>query len=186
MPGFPARFRACFGALLAERGITIVTQAPVVRVEAGRLLFDGRASVEADEILWATQAAPAGWLAATGLPLDEEGFLQVDQTLRAIGRDDVFAAGDVISFTPRALPKSGVYAVRAGPVLADNLRRTVTGLPLRAFRPQRDALYLVSTGGRRAIGTRNGLTFGGAWAWRWKDWIDRRFMRKFKGLPNSP
>jgi selenide,water dikinase len=158
----------------------------VVRVEAGQLLFDDRAPVEADEILWVTQAAPAGWLAAAGLPLDEGGFLQVDQTLRAIGRDDVFAAGDVISFTPRTLPKSGVYAVRAGPVLANNLRRTVTGHPLRAFRPQRDALYLVSTGGRRAIGARNGLTFGGAWAWRWKDWIDRRFLRKFKGLPNSP
>ena len=113
--------------------------------------------------MWATQAAPADWLAATDLPLDERGFLKVDQTLRVAGRNDVFAAGDVISFASRTLPKSGVYAVRAGPVLADNIRRAVTGLPLRAFRPQRDALYLVSTGGRRAIGTRNGLTFGGAW-----------------------
>ncbi len=186
LPVFPARFRACFGALLAERGVAIVTQAPVVRVEAGLLLFDGRAPIEADEILWATQAASADWLAATDLPLDESGFLKVDQTLRVAGRNDVFAAGDVISFASRTLPKSGVYAVRAGPVLADNIRRAVTGLPLRAFRPQRDALYLVSTGGRRAIGTRNGLTFGGAWVGWWKDWIDRRFMRKFKGLPNSP
>jgi selenide,water dikinase len=186
LPVFPARFRACFGALLAERGVAIVTQAPVLRVEAGLLLFDDRAPIEADEILWATQAAPADWLAATDLPLDESGFLKVDQTLRVAGRNDVFAAGDVISFASRTLPKSGVYAVRAGPVLADNIRRAVTGLPLRAFRPQRDALYLVSTGGRSAIGARNGLTFGGAWVGWWKDWIDRRFMRKFKGLPNSP
>jgi selenide,water dikinase len=183
LPGFPAAFRARFRALLAERGIAVVAGAPVARVDAGRLLFDDHAPIEADEILWATQAAPAGWLAATGLPVDERGFLKVDQTLRVAGRDDVFAAGDVISFAPRELPKSGVYAVRAGPVLADNIRRALTGQPLRAFRPQRDALYLVSTGDRRAIGARNGLTFGGAWAWRWKDRIDRNFMRQFKDLP---
>jgi selenide,water dikinase len=185
LPAFPSAFRARFRALLAERGVVVATGAPIARVEAGRLLFDDGASIKADEILWATQAAPPSWLASSGLPLDQHGFLKVDETLRVVGRDDMFAAGDVISFAPRELPKSGVYAVRAGPVLADNLRRTLTGQPLRPFRPQRDALYLVSTGDRRAIGTRNGLTFGGAWAWRWKDWIDRRFMRRFKDLPEN-
>ena len=97
--------------------------------------------------------------------------------------DDVFAAGDTIAFAGRELPKSGVYAVRAGPVLADNIRRALTGRPLRRFRPQREALYLVSTGERHAVGTRNGLVVEGAWVWRWKDWIDRRFMRKFNELP---
>jgi selenide,water dikinase len=185
LPAFPSAFRARFRALLAERGVVVATGAPIARVEAGRLLFDDGASIKADEILWATQAAPPSWLASSGLPLDQHGFLKVDEALRVVGRDDMFAAGDVISFAPRELPKSGVYAVRAGPVLADNLRRTLTGQPLRPFRPQRDALYLVSTGDRRAIGTRNGLTFGGAWAWRWKDWIDRRFMRRFKDLPEN-
>ena len=78
-------------------------------------------------------------------------------TLRVVGHSDVFAAGDTIAFATRDLPKSGVYAVRAGPVLADNIRRTLTGRPLRPFRPQRRALYLVSTGERHALGTRNGL-----------------------------
>ena len=59
-----------------------------------------------------TQAAPARWLAQAGLPLDRAGFLRVDDTLRVAGHDDVFAAGDIIVFAPRALPKSGVYAVR--------------------------------------------------------------------------
>ncbi|MGA8156796.1 MAG: FAD-dependent oxidoreductase [Rhodoplanes sp.] len=185
LPAFPPAFRARFRALLAERGIIVATGAPIARVEAGRLQFDDGASIKADEILWATQAAPPSWLASSGLPLDQHGFLKVDETLRVVGRDDIFAAGDIISFAPRGLPKSGVYAVRAGPVLADNLRQTLIGQPLRPFRPQRDALYLVSTGDRRAIGTRNGMTFGGAWAWRWKDWIDRRFMRRFKDLPEK-
>ncbi len=183
LPSFPKAFRARFRAVLAARGIAVIAGAPVTRVEDGRLVLDGHAPVDADEILWTTQAAPARWLAATGLPLDARGFLRVDDTLQVVGRDDVFAAGDTIAFAAHELPKSGVYAVRAGPVLADNIRRTLTGRRLRPFRPQREALYLVSTGEPKAIGTRNGLVFQGGWVWRWKDWIDRRFMAKFNALP---
>jgi selenide,water dikinase len=183
LPSFPAAFRARFRAVLAARGIAVITGAPVTRVEAGRLMLAGYGPLAADEILWTTQAAPARWLAKAGLPLDARGFLRVDQTLRVVGRDDVFAAGDTIAFSGRELPKSGVYAVRAGPALAENIRRTLTGRSLRRFRPQREALYLISTGGRHAVGTRNGLVVEGDWVWRWKDWIDRRFMRKFNELP---
>jgi selenide, water dikinase len=183
LPSFPTAFRARFRAILAARDIKVVAGAAVTGVEAGRLVLDGHAPIEADEILWTTQAAPARWLAQAGLPLDPRGFLRVDQTLRVVGHDDLFAAGDTVAFPTRELPKSGVYAVRAGPVLADNIRRCLTGRPLRPFRPQREALYLVSTGERHALGARNGLTVEGAWVWRWKDWIDRRFMRKFNALP---
>jgi selenide,water dikinase len=183
LPTFPAAFRSRFLAIFAERGIAVVTGAAVDRVEAGRLMLAGHAPIEADEILWTTEAAPARWLAKSGLPIDERGFLKVDDTLRVSGQTDVFAAGDTIGFPARALPKSGVYAVRAGPVLAANIRRALTGQPLRPFRPQREALYLVSTGERYALGSRNGLVVEGAWVWRWKDWIDRRFMRKFNALP---
>ncbi len=183
LPSFPAAFRARFHSILAARGIAVVTGAPVTAVEAGRLMLAGYGPLAADEILWTTQAAPARWLAKAGLPLDARGFLKVDSMLRVIGQDDVFAAGDTIAFSDRELPKSGVYAVRAGPALADNIRRTLTGRSLRRFKPQREALYLVSTGERHAVGTRNGIVVEGAWVWRWKDWIDRRFMRKYNDLP---
>jgi selenide,water dikinase len=183
LPAHAPAFRARFQNILAQRGIGVVTGAAVIGVEAGRLLLAGQKTVDGDEILWTTQAKPAAWLKQTGLALDERGFLVVDATLRAKGCADVFAAGDTIAFEPRELPKSGVYAVRAGPVLADNIRRLLTGWTLRPFRAQRDAMYLVSTGEPYAVGTRNGLAFEGAWVWRWKDWIDRRFMRKFNELP---
>ncbi len=183
LPSFPAAFRARFHSILAARGIAVVTGAPVTAVETGRLMLAGYGPLAADEILWTTQAAPSRWLAKAGLPLDARGFLKVDSMLRVIGQDDVFAAGDTIAFSDRELPKSGVYAVRAGPALADNIRRTLTGRSLRRFKPQREALYLVSTGERHAVGTRNGVVVEGAWVWRWKDWIDRRFMRKYNDLP---
>ncbi|MGZ5827275.1 MAG: selenide, water dikinase SelD [Xanthobacteraceae bacterium] len=183
LPTFPSGFRERFRAILASRGILVLVGSPVTRVEPGRLYISAGAPVEADEILWTTQAAPARWLRDTGLSLDDDGFIKVDAMLRAAGRDDVFAAGDTISFTPRALPHSGVYAVRAGPILAENIRRTLTGKSLQKFRPQHEALYLVTTGKRHALGARNGIVVEGDWVWRWKDWIDRRFMAKFNELP---
>jgi selenide,water dikinase len=183
LPAFPAAFRARFAAILAARGVAIEAGSAVTAVERGCLHRAGRAPIAADEILWTTQAQPAAWLRDTGLALDDHGFIAVDASLRAQGHEDVFAAGDTIAFPGRDLPKSGVYAVRAGPVLAANLRRALTGRRLKRFRPQREAMYLVSTGEPYAVGTRNGFTFAGEWVWRWKDRIDRRFMQRFNELP---
>ena len=179
LPRFPPAFRAAFREILNARDIAVIAGATVTQVESRRLVLEDGRSVEADEFLWTTQAEPPPWLAQTGLSLDSQGFVRIAPTLLAKGRDDVFAAGDVISFATRELPKSGVYAVRAGPILADNIRRSLTGRALRPFRPQRKAMYLVSTGDAYAVGTRNGLVFKGGWVWRWKDWIDRRWIKRF-------
>lgn len=188
LPGLPAALRTRFRAILAARGIAVETGARVVAVDAAGVTLAGEPPrrLPADEVLWTTQAASAAWLAETGLLLDPQGFVRVDAMLRATGREDVFAAGDTIAFDPAPIPRSGVYAVRAGAVLAANIRAQATGGQLRPFRPQRHALYLLATGPREAIGTRNGLVAGGAWAWWLKDRIDRRFMRRFRDLPAPP
>jgi selenide,water dikinase len=186
LPAFPTGFRRRFRTILLSRGIEVVTNARVVRVESGRLYLERGEQIEADAILWATQAAPFRWLSETGLPVDASGFLRVDEHLRIFGHDNIFAAGDTMAFEPRSLPKSGVYAVRAGPVLAENIRRVVDGRRLVKFQPQKQALYLLSTGKKYAVGTRNGVTVSGHWVWRWKDWLDRRFMDRFKHLPGKP
>jgi selenide,water dikinase len=97
-----------------------------------------------------------------------------------VDQPEIFAAGDVASLLPEALPKSGVVAVRQGPVLARNLRAAAEGRPLEAYVPQRHWLVLVSLGDRRALGTRNGLVFGGRWVWWWKDRLDRSFMARYQ------
>ncbi len=96
----------------------------------------------------------------------------------------VLAAGDAAAVEGHKLPKSGVYAVRQAPVLAGNIRQTLAGKALAAYGPQSDALYIVSTAERHAVATRNGFVVERDWVWRVKDWIDRRFMRRFKQLPD--
>ena len=180
----PERMRRRFAEIMQSRRIAMVTNSRVTAVEPKAVVLNGGDRLPLDEIFWTTRAEPAGWLKSTGLDLNADGFLRVSPTLQSISHPDVFAVGDVAAVDGYELPKSGVYAVRSGKPLANNIRNLLEGVPLKAFKPQRDAMYLISTGDEYAIGTRNGVTFEGPWVWRWKDWIDQRFMGRFNILPD--
>ncbi len=175
--------RERFTRILRERHVAVHTRAEVSQVSPGCLHTQDGRTFDADETLWVTQAGGPAWLQSTGLALDEDGFIQVNQQLQALDDPKIFAAGDVASFTARPLEKAGVFAVRMGPPLAKNLRLSLRGQPLVAYNPQQRWLALISTGDRYAVASRGALGFAGAWVWTWKDWIDRRFMRKFTELP---
>jgi len=179
---YPSRARRRLREILSARGITVIAGAAATGVEGGVVHLEGGETLTFDEIFWATEPSPAPWLADTGLKLDAHGFVEVDATLQSTSHPGVFAAGDVASLRGFSLPKAGVHAARQGPTLSANLRRAVSGAPLQPYKPQSQILSLISTGERYAIGTRNGLTFEGAWVWQWKDWLDRRYMARFKNL----
>jgi len=183
LPTYPRRVRRIFRRVLAARGIAVHAGRRVTAAEPGQLVLQGGARLPADEVLWVTHAAAPGWLRDTGLALDGDGFVRVDASLRSVSHPHVFAAGDVASIEGAARPRAGVFAVRAGPVLADNLRRAARGQSLRRFRPQRAFLSLISTGDRYAVASRGPFAVEGAWVWRLKDRIDRRWMRQFSELP---
>jgi selenide,water dikinase len=178
-----APVRRAFERVLAERGVVLHCDAEVVQVSANSLRTAAGETVEADEIVWVTRAGGAPWLRQTGLALDTDGFIQVGDTLQTLTDPKVFVAGDIASMVNYPLEKAGVFAVRQGPPLAANLRRAVEGKPLAPYRPQSRWLALISTGDQYAVASRGALGFRGAWVWRWKDWIDRRFMRKFSEFP---
>ena len=155
--------------LLAEAGVGVWRRAP--------------AEQPAD--LACTGSHAPAWLAASGLPVDPtSGRVLTESSLRVQGHPQLFACGDcgLIAAAPR--PASGVWAVRAAPVLAVNLRRSLAdpGQPLRRWRPQPFALQLLADGGAsagqpRALACYGPLALGPSpWIWRWKDRLDRRFM----------
>lgn len=186
LPAMPARMGACLAATLATRDIAVLCGARVTGVDARALhLSDGREHA-ADIVVWTTQAKAAPWLRDTGLALDADGFIRVSATLQSVSHPGVFAAGDIATVDGAPRPKSGVFAVRQGKPLSENLRRFVAQRRLVQHRAQRDAMYLLATADGRAVGTRNGFVFEGAWVWRWKDRIDRRFMQMFNALPEMP
>jgi len=182
LPTHNAGVRKTFDNALAQRGVVVHRNAPVTQVTAGRLQTAAGESTDADEIVWVTRAGGAAWLKDTGLALDAEGFIRVTDTLQTITDPNVFAAGDIAGMVNYKLEKAGVFAVRQGPPLTENLRRAVAGTALVPYHPQSSWLALISTGDKHAVASRGWLGFSGDWVWRWKDWIDRRFMRKFQDL----
>ncbi|WP_293575997.1 selenide, water dikinase SelD [Phaeobacter sp.] len=167
-------------ALQAHR-VTIADRSHVSAVEDRFvILADGR-SIRSDFTTGAAGAKAQGWIGASDLT-QQDGFLLVDAHLQT-SDTDVFAAGDCVALTPSPRPKAGVYAVRQAPVLYHNLRAKLTGDPLRAYKPQKDYLKLISLGDTAAVGERFGHSFSGPLIWRWKDHIDQTFMDQFRDLP---
>ncbi len=183
LPTHNARVQRHFMQLLRERGVQVHTGQAVTEVWAGCLQTASGQVFDADEVIWVTQAAGAPWLRETGLALDDGGFVVVNSYLQSISDERVFAAGDVASLPGQAMEKAGVFAVRQGMPLMNNLRRSLLGQPLVPYRPQRRWLALISTGNADAVASRGAWSARGRWLWRWKDWIDRRFMAQFEQLP---
>ncbi|SEA08213.1 selenide, water dikinase SelD [Microbulbifer marinus] len=181
--GYPYLARKLVARELNRLGVQQHRNWPVAAITEQGVRGENGEALELDQVLLCTNACAPPWLATSGLPLDKQGFVLVDEQLRAQGHEHIFAAGDVASFSRSPLPKAGVYAVRQGPVLFHNLRATLTGRPLKCYRPQTDFLSLLSCGDKRAVATRNGVAAVGGALWRWKDHIDRTFMQRFSALP---
>ncbi len=175
-------------ALLKEvsaQKITVLEGVTVARVLADRLELSDGSEVPSTLTVGAAGARPFDWLGETGLDLTD-GFITVDANLQSVNDPSIFAAGDCAHLSASPRPKAGVFAVRAAPVLADNLRAAVSGGEFRAFRPQAHYLKLVSLGRKAALADKWGRSVSGEWVWRWKDRIDRAFMEKLGNLPAMP
>ena len=163
--------------------IQVHTGFRVSQVSANTLHGDQQQTLNADEIIWCTQAAGADWIKSTPLDGDAAGFIAIRPTLQSLSFDHVFAAGDIATLVDNPHPKAGVYAVRQAPILFHNLRACLLKQDLKHYHPQSDFLSLLALGEKTAAGSKFGIGFYGDWVWRWKDRIDRKFMAQFHQLP---
>ncbi|HBW82407.1 MAG TPA: selenide, water dikinase SelD [Gammaproteobacteria bacterium] len=171
---------------LESRGVEIRFGGRVARFGKNRLVLTDDTELECDAAIYATGASLPEWPFQCGLAKSADGFIEVGPTLQTSSHDFVFAAGDAATIRNEPRPKSGVYAVRQGKILAMNLRRFVTGRPLKRYTPQKKTLALISMSNKSAIATRGDWFFQSASMWRLKDIIDRRFLKKYSELPQMP
>jgi len=128
-----------------------------------------------------------GGAAGVELALDQQGYILVDAHHRTQSHPEVFAAGDTCARTDVQMARSGVHAVKAGPVLAENLYAVLTEPanatePLKSYHPRASSLYLLACGPRYAIASWGRWSFQGQWVWFLKNWIDLGFIRRFSLL----
>jgi pyridine nucleotide-disulfide oxidoreductase family protein len=141
--------------------------------------------LKCDRIFWVTQASAAHWIEKSGLATDSKGFVQVNDCLQSVSHSNVFAAGDICTMVNYPRPKAGVFAVRQGKPLFENLQQFLLAKPLKPFAPQSQYLGLIGTGNKRAIASRGNFMWESPLLWYWKDWIDRKFMQSFTNLPKT-
>lgn len=179
LAGYPSLARQWLSRCLDRAGVGVHERSPVREVGADFIRIATTLTFSNQATFWVTGPAAAPMLRSSGLQVDEPGFVAVNDFCQSLSHPEVFAAGDCATRSGVALPKSGVFAVRAGPALAANVRAAVAGGPLRAYRAPSRHLALIATGDQHAVGAWGGLSFAGRWAWRWKDRIDRAFVARY-------
>lgn len=169
--------------ILRDRGVQLHLADAVVEVQPGKVRSESGLQLECDRVIWVTNAAAPDWIQQSGLATDDRGFIAVQETLQSTSHPFVFATGDIATMLAHPRPKAGVFAVRQGKPLFENLTRVLTNRSPQPFTPQRQFLTLIGTGDEQAIASRWWLAWRSAWFWRWKDRIDRAFMTQFQDLP---
>ncbi len=179
LPGHGERARTLVREALLHYGVRLIA-ANATQLEPDTVVLEDGSTLASDVTMLITGPAAEAWPGAAGLATDERGFITVNENLQSVSHPFVFAAGDAASFEHAPRARSGVYAVRAGPPLANNLLASLEGTALRAYHPQRRALYLISTGAQHAVASWGPWAIDGDWLWRWKDRIDRGYIAQFR------
>jgi NADH dehydrogenase FAD-containing subunit len=182
MPHFPERIRRMVRESLIRREIVIHEGEYVSSVRTGRVNMALGQSRQADFIFLAHGVRPSPLFKDSGLPTGPDGGLCVNKFLQCTEYADIFGGGDCIHFEKMPLDKVGVYAVRQNPVLFHNLLAAMEGVPLKAFDPQKKYMTILNMGDDTGILKKGWLEFSGRTAFRIKDHIDRKFMRRFQQI----
>lgn len=184
MPEFPERAAELLMQEMNDKDIEVITGVAAAEIRENDVLLEDGRVLTSDQTLVITAGKAPAFLGNTGISLDENGFIATRNTLQALSHDDIFASGDIGTVQTHPRPKAGVYAVRAGAVLAKNLRSHLLGKSLEAWFPQKNYLALIGVGGGRAMPIRGHLALPPSrWAWTLKNWIDTKFIKKFSDLP---
>ena len=178
-PRFASRVRG----VMESCGIRVLVGQRVVSVAADHVMLADGTRVDSALTVWVTGPSAPALLRKSGLPVDEDGFLRVDATLRAVNGDAVFGAGDCITLveSPWA-SKSLAYARRAAPVLAHNLRNVVgspVGEPKLYDAPQR-TLSILDTSDGKALLYWQGWSVYAKWALGLKRRMDTRLVERYR------
>jgi len=169
---------------LNTKNIICHKRSDVLAIEKHKITFtNDKSPLHSEHIFLCTNAKAPQWPTKSGLATDKNGFIAITDTLQSSSHDHVFAVGDIAQQINHPRPHAGVFAVRQGPVLYNNLKKKLLGQTLQQHIPQQSFLSLLACGDQYALGYRRFWpNLAGAWVWRWKDRIDRRFMAMLSEL----
>ena len=180
MSRFPDNVRKAVSGSLTKRDIEILKAGYVKEIKSGHITMESGKSYETDVIFLAIGVKPSPIFKESGLPTGPDGGLLVNKYLQSAKYPEIFGGGDCIYFKDRPLDKVGVYAVRQNPILYHNLMASLEGTDLKPFNPGGDYLLIFNMGDGTGVLRKKWILVGGKRAFKIKDYIDRKFMKKFQ------
>lgn len=182
MSRFPDNVKRKVVRSLIKRRIEILEQGYVKEIKTGQITLESGQRYDTDVIFLAIGVKPSPIFKESNLPTGPDGGLLVNKYLQSTKYPEIFGGGDCIYFKDKPLDKVGVYAVRENPVLYNNLMAALDGSNLMRFDPGGDYLLIFNMGDGTGVLHKKWVMFGGRLAFRIKDYIDRRFMKKFQSI----
>ena len=158
---------------LRGRGIDIRLGTSIEQVEADRVRLSTGEDLSTRTVVWTAGVVPHPSLRNLSLPLDENGRVPVDESLRVKGADAVWALGDCAAVPD---PKGGVcpptaqHAIRQAKVAAANVAAELGIGTARKF-DYRSRAAFVNLGRYKAVGRIGRWKFRGFPAW----WMARTY-----------
>ncbi len=177
---FSSGVRESSRRILEMNGVSIREEGHLVSIKENRLDFTSGAHFSADFIILATGVHPSPFFKKAGLQTGADGGLSVNRFLQCPDYPEIFGGGDCIHYMDQPLDKVGVYAVRENPVLYHNLKAFLQGDDLQDFEPGGDYLLIFNLGNFQGVFRKKWFQMSGILAYKIKDWIDRKFMKKFQ------
>jgi NADH dehydrogenase FAD-containing subunit len=180
LAGQPPRVRRFAMQSLAERGVQITEKTRVEELSRSEIgLSDGR-GLPYDFAVLAIGVRPSAIFRDSGLPIGQDEGLLVNESLQSVAHPEIFGGGDAVSMAGHELARVGVHATRQNPVLCHNLMAALEGGRMKAFNPNPGYLLILNMGNGTGILWKKGWVWNGRLSFALKDYIDRRFMRRFQ------
>ncbi|HKD34410.1 MAG TPA: NAD(P)/FAD-dependent oxidoreductase [Gaiellaceae bacterium] len=127
LPEIPSRLGEYAARKLVGRGVDIFVETTLESVEANVAKLSNGELIPTHTVVWTAGVKANPMLAQFGLPLDERGRVQANETLRVEGHEHVWALGDCARVPNQASPDhpdppTSQHALRQARRLAKNLR----------------------------------------------------------------
>jgi NADH dehydrogenase len=122
---------------MRERGVTFKLKTRVADARPGSISLSPAEEIPTETFVWTAGATPNPILKELPIKHDGRGAVLVDQTLVIPGYGNVWALGDCASVTDsktgKAFPPTAQVATRESVLLAQNIRASLRGHPLKPF-----------------------------------------------------
>ncbi len=155
---------------LQGRGIEVRTGTSLEAVDDDSATLSTGERIATRTVCWTAGVAPPPLVRELGLPLGAGGRIEVEQTLRVKGHDNIWAIGDTAAVPDpaagreRPTPPTAQHALRQGSLAADNVAAALGGKKARPFRYKTRGVF-VDMGRHKAVVSTPVVRFRGFPAW---------------------